>query len=322
MLRLLTVGSIFLLLIAADSFAKDRLFGLVAKSQEDKNFIAVYEGCQEAARAYGDHCRLLGPHGPASARPQAVELRKALDSGEYSAIAISVVKSSLIAGELKKHKSIPVITFDSPFEPEDKDLSSAYVGPDNRAFGADLAKLAKRLYPAGGRLFIMGDLHDPNLAERIIGIRRELANDPDLKLPHRRLNGENGWFESPRSPWNSGDNIAESILKLDVILSQIQPDVFISVGHWPIVDDNAYHQTVSQYRFKEPGVHTAIIAGIGEITPEHDRLVSAGLLDGLVSIDFYAMGRLSYTVMRNILEKTPIQRWNYTPNRTLSGNGR
>jgi len=320
MLRLITIGCIpfFLLFLTVDSFSAGRLFGMLAKSQDDKNFISAYKGCQEAASLNGDQCHLLGPYGPASARPQAVALQEALTSDKYSAIAVSVIKSSLVADMLRLHGKIPIITYDSPLALEDRELSQAYVGPDNHAIGMDLAKQARRLYPNGGQLFIMGDLHDPNLSLRIFGVRQGLAGNSELKLPQRPLYGEGGWHESTRSPWNAGDNIAESIIKLDVILSQIQPDVFISVGHWPIVDYNAYRQVVSQYQFNAPKKRTAIFAAIGEITPEHRQILEEKLIDGLVSIDFHTIGRHSYRIMRSIVEGAPVKRQNFIPNDLLS----
>ena len=129
-------------------------FGLLAKSTSDHNFVDAWQGCQQAAAADGNQCDLLGADGPANAHVQWVELEKALGSGEYASIAISVTASAFLARHVGSVE-IPLLTFDSPFDASDQGLSEGYIGPDNYAFGKQLAELALSYRPDGGVLCIV-----------------------------------------------------------------------------------------------------------------------------------------------------------------------
>lgn len=284
--------------------AKGLSFGLVAKSIDDANFISVWQGCNEAAKGSGDKCLLLGPKGDAQLRLQEAAVLSAVKSQQYDALAISVISSSFVARALK-NVDIPVITFDSPFNKEHEYLSNAYVGIDNITFGKYLAKIAKQLLPHGGTVCFMSAVHDPNLARRILGARIEFSGNNKL-TSSTRLHGK--WTETNRCPWDSSDSETRSLAQLKFTLKNIEPDVFISVGHWPIADRAAYMKTIKPFRENIINDQPFIIVGIGNQSIEEvDNLMSNGLIHGFVSIDFTDLGRKVYWVMKKIVEGKVIE---------------
>lgn len=286
------------MLVTSSAFAGGQKFGLVSKSVDDTNFIDTARACQEAAKGNGDECIHIGGKGAASPRVQAVELENAAKTGIFSAFAVSVIMSDIMADTVRKSVSVPVITFDSPFSRDDSSVSLSYVGPDNVAFGHDLAKIAMKLRPRGGTFCLMGDMHDPNLGQRIRGVRQMLSGN--MEFPgDNHLKGEGGWTESGRSPWNSGDDVERTMGQLAITFGELKPDVFISVGQWPVVDPKAYRKTILPFKEALIKKDLIMVVGVGKILPEYSDLMNEGLIHGFVSIDFPEIGRLSYGLMRD-----------------------
>ncbi len=173
--------------IAGEAYCRD--YALLGKSLDDDNFSDTVTGCNQAAQTNKDRCFLIGARGPADARRQALSLKTAARARTFSGFAVSVILSDAVAKVVRQEVRVPVISFDSPFESKDAAVSRGYVGIDNVAFGRDMARAAKRFRPGGGTLFLMGDLHDANLARRIAGGRRELSGQEDYPAK-KRLAGE------------------------------------------------------------------------------------------------------------------------------------
>lgn len=286
---LMTVVFLYTPLFSAD-------YAIISKSVDDANFADTATGCNQAAALNGDRCVHLGPRGPADSRNQVAALRKAARSGKYAGVAISVVLSEEVAKVVRRDVRVPVISFDSPFLSNDADAAAAYVGTENIAFGRDLAGIAKTLRPAGGTVFLMGDLHDSNLRQRINGVRRAFYGDTG-DAPDSRLNGQNGWREFDRSPWRSGDDIERSLDQVTLMLKSIKPDVFISVGHWPVVDPGRYRKAVAPFAGNLRSGKHLMIFGVGKITPDLQNLLDDRLIHGLISIDFFEIGRQVYKTL-------------------------
>ena len=299
-------------------FASNLKFGLLAKNVDDENFIDTAWGCQHAAALNGDTCVLLGGRGSADPRSQVTALKEAVKSDTFAAFAISVVMSDVLGDVVRQSVNVPVISFDSPFLPADAPPNCAYVGPNNYEFGRDLAKIVKQLRPQGGTVFLMGDLHDPNLKQRVWGIRRELSENPNIP-DDQRLTAEAGWSESRRSPWNTGDNIDRAMEELSYTLEVVKPDVFISVGQWPLVNPAYYRKVTAPFRESLIMKKQIVVVGVGKILPVHRQLVDEGLVHGLVSIDFNKIGQLGYQLMRDATEGKPLAPMTYISNTTLIG---
>ena len=300
------------LLAAGAVQAAGLTFGILGKSLDDENFVDTWRACATAAAVDGNECRQLSPAGPSHPRTQTLALMKALSSKKYSALSVSVVNSRLIRHSLGREASIPLITFDSNFEATEQYLSSAYVGPDNIRFGRDLAIIAKRFKPNGGSLCVMTVQQEPNLMQRLTGIRRELSGNNSFP-EDRQLRGENGWFEVDRCLWNAADIQERALRQLDVTLKSIKPEVFITVGHWPILDPEAYREAVNAYQTDIINERIIMIGGVGKLTPERQALLDDHLLHGIVSINFPEMGRQTYEVMKSVVNGEKVPYYQYTP---------
>jgi len=292
--------------------AKGMTFGLVSKSMDDLNFVAAWHGCQDAAKIMGDHCIHIGAEGAAHPRSQAHALEKAMKIEKFDALAISVTNSKHIANTIKK-LTIPIITFDSPFDEQHSFISKAYVGMKNKDVGRDIAKIAKYMYPKGGSVCLMTAAHDPNLKQRLIAVRQELSGDPHYQ-GNNKLSGENGWKECARSPWNTADDITRTMGEVTYTLNIIKPDVLIAVGHWPVVDIAKYRKSVKPYSQQLISGQTKIlIGGIGDIDGV-DQLIHDNLIHAYVKINFYEIGRKSYDAMHALVTEKPFKHAFFVPN--------
>lgn len=306
-----------LALTSGVALAQGLTFGVVAKSVDDGNFVDTWRGCDAEARRSGDQCVLIGGKGAAHPRHQARALASALKSRQFDALAISVTNSELIALALKGTK-IPVFTYDSPFDIDHAELSRAYIGTDNAEFGRELARIARRLRPQGGSLCIMSAAHDPNLMLRVRGIRDELGANPDAP-PDQLLKGEGGWTELARCSFDSADDSAKTMREISLALKEVRPDVFISVGHWPVVDAAIYRRTIQPYRKNLAAMRPLVIVGVGKIHPPQAALLEERLVHGYVSIDFPKMGQQTYLVMKAALSGKPFEPVTHTPDAVVVG---
>jgi len=291
-------------LVGKAALAGGLTFALVVKNVEDVNFIDAWRGCSAEAKRHGDSCLLIG--GPEGSAPhfQANAIKEALKTNRFKAMAVSVSSSEMVADAVKSAQ-IPIITFDSPFAPREQHLSRAYIGTDNVEMGRELARLAKRFRPRGGSIMLMTAAHDPNHAERVQGVRQELSGD--ARWPEgSQLNGENGWSELPRSPWNSGDRAERAADELNTTLKHLRPDVFISVGHWPVLDTQAYRRIVGPFTEDLVTQKRIVLAAVGRVSQDTHDLLKESLVHGFVCIDFYAMGKVCYRKMKLAAEGQPI----------------
>ncbi len=304
--------------IVSSVWAQGQNFAVLGKSSDDPNFIDVAAACALVALKQGDSCELLHCPGSANPRLQVYALQKALRSKRYDAIAISVTMSQPLAALLTEHQDMPIVTFDSPFDEASSHLSLAYVGPENMSFGRDLAKIAKKIKPNGGRIIIMAADHDPNLQERVMGVRKELSGDDTLS-GNTPLQGENGWIESIRSPWDTGDSIQRTMDQLSFSFKELDVDVVLSVGHWPIVQPDVFRATVKPFQYKLKQQKVLMIAGVGNVSPKVQSLMDDNLVTGVVSINFPMIGQQLYQVMSAVVAGRSVQSETVIPNKTLFG---
>lgn len=304
-LKLLLTAMVLFFGINICASAKGNIYGLVVKSTSDPNFIDTLLGCNKAAEKFGDKCELIGSKGSANPHAQYFSLQKALKENTFSAIAISVISSDLIAKALSK-ANIPVITFDSPLAPKYKHLSLNYTGIDNVSFGINLAKVVKKNRPTGGILCLMTEKNDTNLAQRVWGIRLELSGDRSFS-PGQRLSGENGWSEDDRCPWNTGDDSDRALKELEFTLQKIKPDAFISVGHWPVIQAQRYREVTQSSSKLLTSEKIVVVVGVGRVLPNYSQLLEDKLVHGYVSIDFEKTGRSLYTSMQSAVHKRPLK---------------
>lgn len=286
---------------AGQAHGEGRVFGLAGKRVDDVNFVAAWRGCDAEARAQGDRCLHLGRAGSANARLQDEAIRMALQEG-LAALAVSVMHSGFLADHgLAQARSagIPVVTFDSDLDWPHRDLRRLYIGPDNHAFGRELGEMVRRQWPAGGSVCLMSaDVHDPNLNQRLAGVRAVLSGL--LDRPPARLNGEGGWTEPARCPWYNGDDPSRARQQIALSLESLRVQAVVSVGAWPIAEPTAYQQMLEGLRQRGLDVRRAVFVGTGVLSPQQSLLLRQGHLAGVVEMDFEAMGRAAFRAMKRL----------------------
>lgn len=217
---------------------KNLTFALVPKKHAGF-FETVGDGCLRQAPRIGVTCLYIGPEN-GTGEEQAALIRNLADRGYIDGMAVSVAGGNLtltngaIAYALSKN--IPVITFDSD-APDSGRLS--YIGTDNWAFGATLAKLLLQLRPNGGKYGIISG-SEPNIVERTLGVQSYLARST--------------WKEARNSPADSEESIATSLDLMEGFALDDEVSAVIAVGAWPMfnkTDDrwisivNASHDTMT-----------------------------------------------------------------------------
>lgn len=291
--------------LSAGAPAKGMKFGIAGKRADDANFIAVWEGCAKAARQYGDECINIGSPGPANVRKQDDAIVEAVAKG-IDGLAVSVTNSERLArSALSKalHKKIPVLTFDSDLDKGRAHLRKGYVGPDNLKIGSDLASLAMRFRPPGGTVCLMsGDPYNPNLNERMAGVRRMLSGQAAFPAD-RKLQGEGGWREVSRCPFFNFDQPGMAVEQMKTAFASEKADVLVSVGHWPVLDLARYRQSLTELKKTDRDFDKRlIIIGIGKLMPAQQELLQERLVHGYVSIDFEEMGRIAYFHLKRLAQ--------------------
>ncbi len=291
-----------LLLTPLSAHAASLQFALLAKRTDQSFFLEVAQGCAEAAAAEGDTCLLLGATGPAHFRRQNEALEQALAQG-LDGIALSVTGSRWLAEHALRHlRQTPLITFDSDLAPSERYLRRGYVGIDNLAFGRQLGQLLQRFRPQGGRLCILsGGQLDPNLRERLSGVRQQLrgSRDADGAEP---LAGEHGWYETERCPLYSADNPENALLQLTTLLESTELDAIVAVGIWPIYDADAFRQQLGPLleELGRQGRRPTIVMTASEPDERQLALLNDGLVQAYAGVNSHEIGRQSYRMLKRL----------------------
>tara|TARA_R110000868_G_scaffold97614_1_gene268408 strand:- start:12044 stop:13099 length:1056 start_codon:yes stop_codon:yes gene_type:complete len=304
---------IVLVLLAGNVTAHGLTFAMIPKGIDDPNLLQAWYGCKAAAKERGDTCLLLGDTTDGYFRGQLDAIRNAIDR-RVDGIMISVTRSDFIAptglAEARK-ANIPVITYDSDLTEPYQGLRILHVGNDNFSVGLELAALLRQSMPHGRTLCILSSgRDDPNLNRRIAGVRHGLRepvidhntiqNTPDTTETSEPLAEGTGWIEYQRCPlYNKGDQRV-ALTQLKNISSLLGIDAVIAVGSWLVDDSTLPLQSLLQ----EFGDHRPLLLmATGTLSPEQEQLVHSGLVQGYVTIDFFKMGELSYTALRNIVDQ-------------------
>lgn len=298
----------------APAWAQSQVFALVGKSTGDPNFIRAWQGCAEEAQLQGDRCLHLGSPGAAQARQQDAAILAALNQ-PLAGLAVSVSHSAFLAeGSLKwaAAQRVPVITFDSDLEPAHRALRRGYVGPDNLAFGRQLGAAVRLARPQGGLVCLLTDGKDPNLQQRLWGVRQALSQQPGLPSTER-LQGQGGWKEPARCPWQSGDNTARAVKQVRLSLQEMKADVVISVGHWPVMDVPLFRAAIEPLKAGMTERGQAIFVAMGQPDDAQLTLLRDGLVQAFASIDFMTMGREAYRQMKRLAQGGAIAPATATP---------
>ncbi|TBW49501.1 sugar ABC transporter substrate-binding protein [Marinobacter halodurans] len=289
-------------------------FALISKSLQDANFIAAARGCEQAASEDGNHCVHVGPKGAAHFRNQDLAIRHLLER-DVDGMALSVTNGEYLARKSLAQvaeRNIPLITFDSDLPDDLHSLRQAYVGPDNAEIGRQLGRIVN-LFMDGGTLCLMSaSPFDTNLNERLLGVRQALTGDPTPDEPGL-LTGENGWTETGRCPWYNADDKSRAVTQVFTAYTYEHSDAIVSVGAWPLLDHNRLRSALAPFRDQLRSREKLFILATGGLRPQDTALMNEGLIQGFVSIDFEAMGRASYEVLKRLHEGRAVKEYWPTP---------
>ncbi|WP_349572717.1 substrate-binding domain-containing protein [Azotobacter salinestris] len=309
--RLSAAGLLCGLLLALPAGAEALRFALVAKRMDQSFYALAGEGCAEAAQAEGDTCLLLGPSGTQHFRRQGAALRQALARDDLDGIGLAVTHSRWLAEHaLKDAGRIPLIAFNSDLAPAEQHLRRSYVGLDNPRFGRQLAMLAQRFRPQGGKLCILsGGAQNTNHLERIQGIRQQLRGNRAEDGATGRLQGENGWSEASRCPLYDNSEPASARRRLTTLLAPgSQVDVIIVLGNWPLYEADEYRSQIGPLlaELDRQGRRPVIIVTTHEMGAAQRALLDDGLAQAYLNMEGREIGRQSYRILKRLAQGEPV----------------
>jgi ribose transport system substrate-binding protein len=180
------VASFICLTHAAKAADHNLTFGVIAKSNNNPVFQVVRVSAEAEAR------KLTAEKGvqvkidwrtPTEEDPQkqAEAIEQLVNIGA-SGIVVSCSDANKLTPAIDEAvaRGVPVVTFDSD-APGSKRF--AFVGVDDVECGRDLCRaIAKELNNTGIVAVLAGNPNAPNLQRRIVGLRKEVANYPNLKI--------------------------------------------------------------------------------------------------------------------------------------------
>ena len=292
---------------AGQASAQDKLvIAVVPKNLNNPFFDQAKLGCDKAVSEIGAdkvECYFTGPgeHGGGDEQVQIVAdlIAKGVDG-----IAVSPSNSAAMASVLPeaKAKGIPVLTWDSDLLPENADLRIAYVGTHNYEIGTNLAKLAQKIKPNGGKICIQsGGAAASNHNERMQGIRDTLSGMTGTTSPGERLTGQNGWTEVDGCPLYTNDDFPLSVQQMEDILGKYPDlDAFIPTGGFPQFVPDAYRDVASKYKDKIASGALALV--VADTLPVQIDLMKEGLSAGQVGQRPFEMGYKSIYFIKDIVE--------------------
>jgi ribose transport system substrate-binding protein len=139
-----------LLLMASGATAQDKkVLAIVVKGLDNPFFEQINLGCQKWMADNPDSLYT----GPASSADEAGEVQIVDDllTRGVAAIAISPSNAPAMAKRIREiAPTVPVMTIDADFLPEDADLRATYLGTDNYLMGVKMADELKTLDADGG----------------------------------------------------------------------------------------------------------------------------------------------------------------------------
>jgi len=298
---------------AGGSYAADKLtFALVPKNTNNPFFDQAMAGCKKAEKELNGaiECLYVGPgeHGGGDEQAQMVQdlITKGVDG-----IAVSVANAPAIAAALQgaAGAKIPVLTWDSDLLPDAKGERAAYVGTHNYEIGVNLAKIAMKIKPKGGKICIQsGGAAAANHNERMQGIRDTLAGKESAQAPGDRLAGQNGWTEVDGCPLYTDDDFPKSVQQLEDTLGKYPDlDAFIPTGGFPQFLPDAYRQVATKYKAKIASGALALV--VADTLPVQIDLLKEGLASGNVGQRPFEMGYKAMYYLKDIKDgkAAPVQ---------------
>ena len=295
-------------LLASPAAAQEKTFALVPKAMNNPFFDLARDGCQKAeSELDGVKCYYIGP-GEHTELEQ-IQIVQDLISQGVDGIAVSPSNAPAMAKALDRARQagIPVMTWDADLLAEDQGIRATYVGTKNYDIGVNLAKIARRLKPAGGGLCLQtGGAAAANHNERLQGIRDTLAGRVGTTPPGDPLQGENGWTEVAGCPLITDDDGTRAVQGLADILNKYDDlDAFISTGAFTQWLDNGYRQAVAPHKARMDSGELAVI--VADTLPMQMEQLADGLAQGNVGQRPFEMGYRAMFILKDLAAGKPVE---------------
>jgi ribose transport system substrate-binding protein len=281
--------------LSGQGFSADKYrFALVPKAMNNPFFDLARDGCMKAQEELQNvECVYIGPSEHTEA--EQVQIVQDLISKGIDGIAVSPSNAAAMATALKaaKEAGIPTLTWDADLLPEDKQYRAAFVGTHNYDIGVNLAKIAQKMKPKGGKICLQtGGASAANHNERLQGIRDTLGGRSGTEPPGEPLKGENGWTEVEGCPLITNDDSATAVQQLQDILGKYADlDVYITTGAFTQWSDNAFRQAMEPYKDKLKSKQLVFVSA--DTLDMQMQQLKDGLSDGQVGQRPFEMGRLA-----------------------------
>jgi ribose transport system substrate-binding protein len=283
--------------VAPAGAAEMKKIGMVFKVLNNAFTPPLQAGCAQAAKDFNVTCEFVGP--PEYNEAQEVQMLQDMIQKGVDGLAVSAANPKAMARALKQaqDKGIPVVMFDSDVLPEDKGVRLTFIGTDNYAFGAELAKAVLQTKKGGSVCIQSGAPASLNLNDRIQGIRDALAG-VSKDQPVKRLTGQNGWMEPDGCPVYNNDDIRLAAQQVnDVFTAQPKLDAFIAVGGWAQYAPEAYKQAVALQ--KDRVASKDLVISFGDNFAPQMPLLKAGLSHFNIGQRPYDM---AYTAVKSLVD--------------------
>jgi ribose transport system substrate-binding protein len=252
-----------LALMATAGLAQDKkVLAIVVKGLDNPFFEQINLGCQKWMADNPDSEYECLYTGPASSADEAGEVQIVDDllTRGVAAIAISPSNAPAMAKRIREiAPTVPVMTIDADFLPEDADLRATYLGTDNYLMGVKMAEELKALDADGGTVCLqLGNVAAANINARAAGFRDTIAGAKGIE----RLAGEGGWTEIDGCPVFTNDQADLANQQMaDTFIANPDLSAFILIGGWAQFAPQAYAQVTDQVMDKLKSKELIIIAG-------------------------------------------------------------
>ncbi|MEA2782024.1 MAG: ribose transport system substrate-binding protein [Rhodospirillaceae bacterium] len=269
-------------------------FALVPKAMNNPFFDLARDGCMKAQTEIPNvECVYIGP--AEHTETEQVQIVQDLISKGIDGIAVSPSNAAAMGVALKaaKNAGIPTLTWDADLLPQDRQYRAAFVGTHNYDIGVNLAKIAQKLKPSGGKICLQtGGASAANHNERLQGIRDTLGGHSGTTPPGEQLKGENGWTEVAGCPLITNDDSATAVQQLQDILGKYADlDVYITTGAFTQWSDNAFRQAMEPYKDKLKNGQLVFVAA--DTLAMQMQQLKDGFSNGQVGQRPFEMGRLA-----------------------------
>ena len=192
--------------------ATEGSYVFLPKSLNNPYWVDARKGMEAEATKLGVTAEFLGPDSDDAAKQ--VAIFESILAKKPAGIAVSPNDPASVLDVISRARAagIPVVAWDGPVP--DSEVQG-YIGTDNVAAGESAGEaLATAMNKKGTVAVVIGSLSAPNLAQRLEGIKKALANYPDISIVATEESGES---------MADAQTISETIL-------QAHPDLTAFVG--------------------------------------------------------------------------------------------